>query len=161
MLKRLSRLSHIGVSGKMLKRLSRRLGAGEAGQDAAILSTPPYTPGRMGEAVTASPELRETCELPMEWTGLSNAKRSWNLYPMHFPVAMGWLTESFEIAAVSEGMERAGMRLMGGVLSRRAVAARDSRVPAVAGTNIGTTALKTGQRVKVAGGAGIVELHPR
>ncbi|MCH8191259.1 MAG: hypothetical protein IIC80_07900 [Chloroflexi bacterium] len=40
---------------------------------------------------------------------------------------------SFEIAAVSEGIK----------------------------SNIGTTALKTGQRVNVAGGAGIVELHPR
>ena len=71
----------------------------------------------MAESVTASRELRETCEVPAEWAGPADA--------------MGRPAESFEIAAFSEGMERVGMRFMGGIPSH------------------------------YFGGAGIVELHPR
>lgn len=59
------------------------------------------------------------CELPVERADPADEMRR--------------LTQSFEIAAFSEGIK----------------------------SNIGTTALKTGQRANVAGGAGIVELHPR
>ena len=71
----------------------------------------------MAESVTASRERRETCELPVEWADPADA--------------MGRPAKSLEIAAFSEGMERAGMRFMGGIPSH------------------------------YTGGAGIVELHPR
>ena len=66
----------------------------------------------MADSVTASRQLRETCELPVEWADPADAMRK-------------------------------------------------SSAPAAVESNIGTAALKTGQRVNVAGGAGVVGLHPR
>jgi pyruvate,water dikinase len=47
---------------------------------------------------------------------------------------------------------------IGGVMSHAAIVAREYGLPAVVGTGYGTTRIKTGQRIRVDGGRGIVEL---
>jgi pyruvate,water dikinase len=47
---------------------------------------------------------------------------------------------------------------IGGVMSHAAIVAREYGLPAVVGTGYGTTRIKTGQRIRVDGGQGIVEL---
>jgi pyruvate,water dikinase len=46
----------------------------------------------------------------------------------------------------------------GGALSHPAVVSREFAIPAVVGTMIATQRLKTGQRIRVDGGAGRVEV---
>ncbi len=48
----------------------------------------------------------------------------------------------------------------GGVLSHCAIVAREFGIPAVVGTHVATAMIKTGQRVTVDGGSGIVVLNP-
>jgi pyruvate,water dikinase len=50
---------------------------------------------------------------------------------------------------------------VGGVLSHSAIVARECGVPAVVGTNIGTTVIKTGQVITVDGNKGVVYLDGR
>ena len=50
---------------------------------------------------------------------------------------------------------------VGGVLSHSAIVARECGVPAVVGTNIGTTVIKTGQTITVDGNKGVVYLDGR
>jgi pyruvate,water dikinase len=50
---------------------------------------------------------------------------------------------------------------VGGVLSHSAIVARECGVPAVVGTNIGTTVIKTGQTITVDGNRGVVYLDGR
>ena len=50
---------------------------------------------------------------------------------------------------------------VGGVLSHAAIVARECGVPAVVGTNIGTTVIKTGQTITVDGTKGVVYLDGR
>jgi len=46
----------------------------------------------------------------------------------------------------------------GGALSHPAVVSREFNIPAVVGTRVGTREIKTGQRVRVNGAAGVVEI---
>ena len=50
---------------------------------------------------------------------------------------------------------------VGGVLSHSAIVAREYGVPAVVGSNIGTTVIKTGQVITVDGNKGVVYLDGR
>jgi pyruvate,water dikinase len=50
---------------------------------------------------------------------------------------------------------------VGGVLSHSAIVAREYGVPAVVGSNIGTTVIKTGQTITVDGTKGVVYLDGR
>ena len=50
---------------------------------------------------------------------------------------------------------------VGGVLSHSAIVARECGVPAVVGTNVGTTVIKTGQTITVDGTKGVVYLDGR
>jgi phosphohistidine swiveling domain-containing protein len=50
---------------------------------------------------------------------------------------------------------------VGGVLSHSAIVARECGVPAVVGTNVGTTVIKTGQVITVDGNKGVVYLDGR
>jgi pyruvate,water dikinase len=50
---------------------------------------------------------------------------------------------------------------VGGVLSHSAIVARECGVPAVVGTTIGTTVIKTGQVITVDGNKGVVYLDGR
>ena len=50
---------------------------------------------------------------------------------------------------------------VGGVLSHSAIVARECGVPAVVGTNVGTTVIKTGQTITVDGNKGVVYLDGR
>jgi phosphoenolpyruvate synthase/pyruvate phosphate dikinase len=47
----------------------------------------------------------------------------------------------------------------GGVLSHCAIVAREMRIPAVVGTQIGSMAIKTGQTITVDGDKGTVRIH--
>jgi pyruvate,water dikinase len=47
---------------------------------------------------------------------------------------------------------------LGGVLSHCAIVAREFGIPAVVGTRTGTQAIKTGQRVRLNGASGLVEI---
>jgi pyruvate,water dikinase len=47
---------------------------------------------------------------------------------------------------------------IGGVMSHAAIVAREYGLPAVVGTGYATARIKTGQRIRVDGGRGIVEL---
>ena len=46
----------------------------------------------------------------------------------------------------------------GGALSHPAVVSREFGIPAVVGTRTGTQAIKTGQRVRLNGASGLVEI---
>ena len=50
---------------------------------------------------------------------------------------------------------------VGGILSHSAIVARECGVPAVVGTNVGTTVIKTGQTITVDGNKGVVYLDGR
>ena len=50
---------------------------------------------------------------------------------------------------------------VGGVLSHSAIVAREFGVPAVVGTNVGTTVIQTGQTITVDGNNGVVYLDGR
>jgi pyruvate,water dikinase len=46
----------------------------------------------------------------------------------------------------------------GGTVSHPAVLAREYGIPAVVGTSVGTATIKTGDRIRVDGNAGVVEI---
>ena len=50
---------------------------------------------------------------------------------------------------------------VGGILSHSAIVARECGVPAVVGTNIGTTVINTGQTITVDGNNGVVYVDGR
>jgi pyruvate,water dikinase len=50
---------------------------------------------------------------------------------------------------------------VGGILSHSAIVAREYGLPAVVGTNIGTTVIKDGQTITVDGNKGVVYLDGR
>jgi pyruvate, water dikinase len=47
---------------------------------------------------------------------------------------------------------------IGGIMSHAAIVSREYGLPAVVGTGFGTSTIRTGQRVRVDGGKGIVTL---
>ncbi|MEA2280312.1 MAG: pyruvate, water dikinase [Solirubrobacteraceae bacterium] len=56
------------------------------------------------------------------------------------------------------GRVTAAVADIGGVMSHAAIVAREYGLPAVVGTGFGTTRIRTGQRIRVDGGRGVVEL---
>ena len=56
------------------------------------------------------------------------------------------------------GRVAAAVADIGGVMSHAAIVAREYGLPAVVGTGYATTSIKSGQRIRVDGGRGVVEI---